>query len=201
MQYISHQFGKPNGVGGYISTWFMNRLNQRIYKAVLKKLDIAPNDHILDIGFGNGYLIEQLIKTGANSVAGIDISPDMVKQAVGRNQTAVNEGKVMLCEANVANLPFKDDTFNKIFTINTFYFWDNADKCFQEIKRTLTPGGYFINAVYTRQWLDKLPITKYDFRKIEIEDICRQTVDNGFEIESIIPVEPGKSYCLVALKK
>ena len=62
IQYVGKNFGNPNGVGGIISTKIMNIINQRQYYSVLENIELEPNNNILDIGFGNGYLIKKLFK-------------------------------------------------------------------------------------------------------------------------------------------
>ena len=83
-RYIANQFGNPKGIGGRISTYIMNRLNQKMYKTVLS--EIKDNKKVLDIGFGNGYLIKKLVPKTDATIYGIDISEDMVKLATKRNK-------------------------------------------------------------------------------------------------------------------
>ena len=75
IKYVSRNFGNPNGIGGKISVKLMNIINQKQYKTVLKNINLKSNDYILDIGFGNGYMINVLFKQKIPiTVYGIDIS-------------------------------------------------------------------------------------------------------------------------------
>jgi hypothetical protein len=47
---------------GKISTKTMNIINQEQYTSVLENLNLVSNDIIMDIGFGNGYLIKNYSK-------------------------------------------------------------------------------------------------------------------------------------------
>ena len=77
--YVGNNFRNPNGISGKITTKIMNIMNQRQYKAVLDNINLENNDILLDIGFGNGYLINKLLKKNNNiKIFGIDISKDMV---------------------------------------------------------------------------------------------------------------------------
>ncbi|WP_172208375.1 hypothetical protein [Pseudolactococcus hodotermopsidis] len=40
----------------------MNRINGKQYKTVMAILDLKKNETVLDIGFGNGYLLQKLAK-------------------------------------------------------------------------------------------------------------------------------------------
>ena len=77
-KYVAEQFGKPTGIGGTISTFIMNRMNQIQYKSVISNLNCSKKDRVLDIGFGNGYLINLLSKKNEGVFYGIEISDDML---------------------------------------------------------------------------------------------------------------------------
>ena len=77
------------------------------------------NIKILDIGYGNGYLIQQIYKNSKADITGIDISEDMRKAAVKRNYKGIYAGKISLKTGNCCNLQFKDSTFDIITSIIT----------------------------------------------------------------------------------
>lgn len=62
-KYIGSQFAKPKGFGGKLSTLFMNMLNKQQYASVVKCFNSLKSKNVLDIGFGNGYLLSRLSKT------------------------------------------------------------------------------------------------------------------------------------------
>jgi len=60
-------------------------------------LDIQRDDRILEVSFGPGVLIQALAaKATEGFVAGVDLSPIMLQQAVRRNAEAIREGRVQL---------------------------------------------------------------------------------------------------------
>ena len=67
-EYVGNNFKNPNGIGGKITTKIMNIMNQKQYKAVLDNINLKNNDVLLDIGFGNGYLINKLLKKNNNII-------------------------------------------------------------------------------------------------------------------------------------
>ncbi|MDR0828774.1 MAG: class I SAM-dependent methyltransferase [Prevotellaceae bacterium] len=200
LKYISQQFGNPSGFGGQISTFIMNCINRRQYRATLENLHISENDVVLDIGFGNGFLIRQLAKQKPKKIYGIEISEDMIVAAKKRNQNAVNQGKIELFKAGVEKLPFADESIDKIYTVNTVYFWENFDIGIAEIKRVLKPNGIFINTIYTQKHLSKLIITKYGFEKYDVEYLQKYTAESGLKIVQTIKIERNKSLCITAKK-
>ena len=82
-KYIARQFGNPTGLGGVLSTFIMNRQNGDLYKSISDNINIQAGETILDIGFGNGFMIEKLLKSNPKKICGIDISSDMISR-VGR---------------------------------------------------------------------------------------------------------------------
>ncbi|MDP4144075.1 MAG: class I SAM-dependent methyltransferase [Bacillota bacterium] len=197
-KYIADQFGMPTGFGGTISTFIMNRMNQIQYKSVMNNLNCSQGDKILDIGFGNGYLIKQLASKNPGDFYGIEISEDMLETASKRNRKLIEQGKVHLTKGNVMDIPSEDSYFNKIYTVNTVYFWDNLDKGLSEIKRVLTPDGVFINVIYSRQWLDNIKYTQYGFSKYTPKELEEATLSNGLKVVKIIETKKDVSYCIIS---
>ena len=199
-RYIARQFGNPTGFGGKVSTLIMNCLNRKLYEAIIENLNIRTTDTILDIGFGNGYLVRRLSNKNLQKMCGIDISPDMLKVTGKKVKKKIEQGKVELLLADVQDLPFENDCMDKVYTINTVYFWQDTERGFAEIKRVLKPGGIFLNVIYLKEWLDKLPMTQYGFSKYTAEQIEKMTVESGLKIEHIVEIQSKKSICVIARK-
>jgi len=196
-KYWARQFGKPTGFGGRIATFIMNRANGANYKAVVET--VPKSGEILDIGFGNGYLIKKLSANSDATIYGVDISADMVKNATKRNKKAVKEGKVVLTLGLVDNIPF-DAQFDFIYTVNTVYFWQDLKAGLSHIKEKLKDGGTFINVLFTKEFLAKHSYTQYGFTKYEPQELLAVTAEAGFSTE-IIEIEKAKSFFVKATKR
>jgi ubiquinone/menaquinone biosynthesis C-methylase UbiE len=195
INYVGKNFGNPNGIGGKISTLIMNILNQKQYEAVLKNIKLEPNNTVLDIGFGNGYLLNKLLKQNIKiNIYGIEISKDMFTRVMKK----YGKNSIKLYLENINKTSFVENTFDKICTVNTIYFWNELDKCFAEIKRILKPNGIFLNVIYTKEFMDKLIFTKYGFQKYAIENIIEITENNGMRIVETIEIQKNKSYCVIS---
>jgi ubiquinone/menaquinone biosynthesis C-methylase UbiE len=200
-KYISGQFGMPTGFGGRVSTFIMNCMNRKLYRAVINNLGICETDTVLEIGFGNGYLIRMLANRRLQKLYGIEISPDMLNIAARKNRKMIDREKIRLKLADVVDLPFGHSSFDRVYTVNTVYFWSDIGKGLSEIKRVLKPGGTFLNVIYLKEYLDRLPITRYGFTKFTVEQIIRATTESGLKTVSIVEIEPRKSICVVAKKE
>jgi len=199
---IGNNFGNPQGFTGIIMTKIMNIMNQKLYNTVLRHIKLESNDIVLDIGFGNGFLINKLFKKNIPiKIYGIEISNDMVNKVSRKNKQHIKNEELKLLLENIEKTSFENDTFDKIVTINTIYFWSNYEKCFSEIERIMKPNGIFLNLIYTKDFLDRIIYTKYEFNKYSIEEIKTLTVENGMKIIEVVEVEKNKSYCIITRKQ
>lgn len=146
--YLANQARKPSGwFGRIVAPRVFNKSNGEMEDFGLELMDPQKDEHILEIGFGNGRLISEIIpKLENGKVCGIDISDEMVELASERNSNWINNGKLDLHEASVADIPYPDNYFDKIFTCNTIYFWPHPKENIREIKRVLKPEGQFLCA-------------------------------------------------------
>lgn len=197
-KYISRQFSNPSGIGGTVSTLIMNTMNKTQYKSVFNNIDTCDSDNVLDIGFGNGYLIKNLANTKKGMFYGIDISSDMLQKALSKSNDLIKSKRLDLAVGNVMKMAYEDNFFSFVYTVNTVYFWDDIAKGFTEIKRVLKPGGIFINVIYSKEYLDKIKYTEFDFNKYTPHNLNEITKENGFEIIDLIEIKRNSSYCLIS---
>lgn len=182
----------------------MNIINRKMYKNIIKYTLLSGSSgsrlKILDIGYGNGYLIYELYKKSKADIAGIDISEDMKKAAIKKNYKGVITGRVLLKTGDCCNLGFKDNTFDIITSVNTIYFWKDTKKGMSEIYRVLKPGGIFYNAVYLKEFLQKFPYTYGIFNFFTKKDYIDIGKEAGFTKSGIKEIAVSKSY-LIRYKK
>jgi ubiquinone/menaquinone biosynthesis C-methylase UbiE len=133
-------FGRPQGALGRLGGIIMARMNEECGAWVVELLAIGPNESVLEVGFGPGVVIQRLSKL-AGHIAGIDPSPEMVRQARARNAKAIGSGRVDLQPGFAESLPFDDDTFDKAIAINSMHVWPDATAGLCEIRRVMRPGG------------------------------------------------------------
>ena len=199
-EYIGSQFGNPRGIIGKCCCLIMNIINQAMYRNVVSNIHLNEQAKVLDIGYGNGYLIEQLYKRYQASIFGIDISEDMKKSAEMRNQIGIDVGKIHLSIGDCCQLNYENDFFDVVTSINTIYFWNDPLKGLQEIFRTLKSSGVFYNVVYTKEWLQKLSYTQKGFKFFEPEDFIKSGKQVGFTEVHIQDIVKGKSFMVVYRK-
>lgn len=63
-EYIGSQFGNPRGIVGKICCIIMNVINNKMYIKTVSMISLPEKSRVLDIGYGNGYLLKLLDKSG-----------------------------------------------------------------------------------------------------------------------------------------
>ena len=139
---LMNMFGRPRGMIGRLGGVIMARMNADCGVWVAGLLEVAPNDAVLEIGFGPGVIIQCLSKLAlAGHVAGLDISLEMLEQARTRNAVAIKDGRVDLRRGSVESLPFADNIFDKALAINSMQVWPDAATGLRAVRRVMRPGG------------------------------------------------------------
>jgi len=192
---IAAQLRKPEGENGIKIAEIMNDGNKPMNMHTLATLDPQPSDSILEIGMGNGYFVKNIVNLDPSiRYTGCDYSELMVQKSTEINQEFVDLGSVKFVHANIQTLPFEGNSFNKIFTINTFYFWNDRTKVLEELKRVLKDNGTLIIAIRPKSNLEKFPVTKYNFAILSNDEIIQFLKDNGFNSIELTEIkEPIKS--------
>lgn len=182
---VAAQLRKPQGEWAERIAEFMSAGNGLLIQRTLDVVAPADGDSILEIGMGNGAFVKELINKATIKYCGCDYSEDMVALATKNNQDLVDNGKAAFVHADAANIPFADDSFDKIFSINTIYFWDDAPAIIAEIKRVLKNDGKLIIGMRPKGLMENYPMTKYDFALYTADDVDSLLQVNGFKTESI----------------
>lgn len=134
----------PRGAAGSVTGWvFAHRPSNRQRNAwAVSLLGVRPADRVLEIGFGPGIAIAELVRAGAGHVYGIDHSAVMLRQASRRNAAAIRAGRVTLVNASADQLPpALDGPFDAILAVNSLGFWPAPAERLAELHRRLAPGG------------------------------------------------------------
>lgn len=197
--FIAKQLAAPEGFGGKLVSFFMNRQNRPMYDNTIHLLKLTDSDNVLDIGCGNGYVMNLAARQNSGIFTGIDISEDMIKSAERRNHVFVKNGRMRYSCQNLNSMSFSDGTFNKAYTVNTVYFWDDLNAVMEEIGRVLKPSGIFINTMYSNDTLNKLTHTRIGYKRFSKQQLCDAGTNAGFSVE-IVPILNGDAYCYLYKK-
>lgn len=136
---------RPTGEAGQQMLARMNESHAALTAWGLSHFHWRGDETVLDIGYGGGANLHRMsahITTG--HLTGVDYSATSVQTSRQTNADDIAAGKMTVCEGSVEALPFTDQTFDKITTVESFYFWPNPPENLKEIHRVLKPGGTFL---------------------------------------------------------
>jgi ubiquinone/menaquinone biosynthesis C-methylase UbiE len=185
---IAANLAHPQGEMGHAVAERMNENNAGVTSLMYDHLNVGPKSRVLEIGFGNGKLLTQLLGMCAR-VDGIDISRDMIDAGKKLQADAIAEGKLTLSYGSSASIPYADDSFDAICTANTLYFWKDVPQDLQEIKRVLKPGGRLAIGIRSRSKMAAMPFTAHGFTLYEKEEVVALLEAAGFVNADYIQVD------------
>ena len=112
----------------------------------------------------------------------------------------MNTNKVILQQGKAEELPYNDDFFDTVYTVNTIYFWEDTAKVLDEVRRVLKDGGNFICTFYTKGYLDKLPYCDSGFDKFTPQQVRSMARERVFHDVKVKILSDCKAYCLIGTK-
>lgn len=170
LKILAQNLANPQGEKGIEIGEMMNATNISMTLESIKTLLIEDDEDILEIGHGNAGHLKMILDKAKNiRYTGIDISETMHNEARKLNKEFEIQADFVLYEGK--KLPFQDKTFDKIFTVNTVYFWEEPVAFLNEIYRVLRDSGTFVLTFGQRDFMEKLPFTQYNFTLYSNEEM------------------------------
>jgi SAM-dependent methyltransferase len=134
-----------------------------ITKPALESMEIRPDENILDVGCGAGWL-SRILARGApeGRVVGMDISDEMVRRA---RVAGSDLGNLLFVVGGVDEIPWEMNFFDKAISVESAYYWPDPAKGLREIFRVLREGGsawivinYYRDNPHCHQWGQTLAV-------------------------------------------
>jgi ubiquinone/menaquinone biosynthesis C-methylase UbiE len=135
---------------------------------------------VLEIGPGGGAHSCLFAKYGAQ-VTALDITPPRAA-STNKKLKLVGDGSGVAYQGDGENLPFKNDSFDIVYSNGVLHHSENTERCIAEVLRVLKPGGKAVLMLYARHsaiyWCNIVPRGLFSgemFRWPEPEWIGRAT--------------------------
>lgn len=183
-----------------LTSYSLQKTNEVVLNLV--KNNISGNSSILDLGAGEGYLADRVLKSiadipGENRLTVCDLFPENFKaHGIKCDKVDINQG-----------ISYPDAQFDIVYSVEVFEHVENQFELFKESCRILKPGGififttpnilninsrikYFLNGFYLL--FDIMPL-KWDdpqhagghINPTSLYYVCYQAIKNGFDIKAI----------------
>lgn len=123
-----------------------NEYMQRVFSAIPE--DFAGK--LLEVPVGTGVLTMPVYKDlGKAEITCLDYSPDMMRSA-RQKADLLGLSNVNFVQGDVGNLPFADETFDIVLSMNGFHAFPDKEAAYRETYRVLKKGGRFCGCFYCK---------------------------------------------------
>lgn len=148
---VASQFGREyfdgsrkTGYGGYV---YDPRFWSRVVPDFIAHFDISQSSSVLDVGCGKGFMLFdfQAALPGL-SIAGLDVSHYAIENALPEVSQSLQIG-------NALELPYPDNSFDFVFSINTIHNLNEWEcvKALSEIERVARRGSFVVVDAFQNQ--------------------------------------------------
>ena len=181
-KFVAQQLSRPSGlIGQFILGPVWNKRNAALNDVAFDHLALNPHDRVLEVGFGGGYLLGRMstVVTGG-CLSGVDVSPAMVAVCEKRFASLVQSGRLDLKCARAESLPYPDDHFTKVCTVNSIFYWQSVPQALAEFRRVLRDDGLLMMCFTCKASLEKRGFTRQGVATYEADDVRYMTEAAGF---------------------
>ncbi len=135
----------------------------RFYKSTEWDPELISKENILEVGSGAGRFTEVFLKTTKGILHSIDYSNAV--EANFKNNIVFRE-RLKLSQASIYEMPFSDNTFDRVFCFGVLQHTPSFDKSIESLVKKAKMGGEVVVDFYPiKGWYTKIH-AKYIFRPL-----------------------------------
>lgn len=146
----------------------MERHHISIAEQTVRMMNLKPGERVLDLGCGAGWatrILARLVADGPDGfgqVVGLDVSDEMISRARASSKEFEN---VMFVWGSAAKIPWEENYFDKVLSIESFYYYPDQDRALAELFRVMAPQAQMFILInlykdnpYSLRWVDELKV-------------------------------------------
>lgn len=130
-----------------------------LIEALLQWANVERSQAILDVGCGIGGSSLYLAEKFNARVTGVTLSPVQAERAIVRARDANLGETTKFLVADALDLPFADNSFDLVWTLESGEHMPDKVKFLQECYRVLQPGGLLLMATWCHRPTTTQPLT------------------------------------------
>lgn len=184
---IEQQLRCPSGELGVKFGHEMHASNLGMTLRTIARLDIQDGERVLELGHGNcGHLAEITAIAPHVRYVGLETSTLMKQQAIKLNKSLIANHDIAFQHYDGVQIPYPDNSFDKIFSVNTLYFWSPAQALRDEIARVLKPNGLALLTYAQKQFMKTLPFVGETFQLYDSSDVAQLVKHSPLQVIEFI---------------
>jgi ubiquinone/menaquinone biosynthesis C-methylase UbiE len=146
----------------------MEKHHLNITEQTLRRMELRPGERVLDLGCGAGWasrILARLVGDGPQGhgqVVGVDISDEMIRRARAASRDFDN---LMFVWGSAQQLPWEENFFDKVLSVESFYYYADQDRALHELFRVMAPRGKIFILInlykdnpYSLRWVEELKV-------------------------------------------
>lgn len=164
-------YTKPAGKLFNRAIWgFNEETTEQWINGALSGVPEGFSGKLLEVPIGTGVITMPMYRTLPEAdITCLDYSPDMMKNAQKRAE-AMEISNITFMQGDVGDLPFADESFDIVLSLNGFHAFPDKEAAYRETYRVLKPGGTFCGCFYiegglakTDRFVRKVFVPKHSF--------------------------------------
>jgi ubiquinone/menaquinone biosynthesis C-methylase UbiE len=178
----------------------MERHHISIAEQTIRLMDLKPGDRVLDLGCGAGWATRILARAvdggpaGSGQVVGLDVSDEMIRRARAASRDFDN---ILYVWGSAAEIPWEEDYFQKVLSIESFYYYPDQDAALGELFRVMAPSASLFILInlykdnpYSLRWVDELKVPVHVRSEQEYAELLRAHGFQNVETKRIPDLTP-----------
>lgn len=168
-----------------------------IASQTLARMDLQPGQRVLDLGCGAGWatrLLAQAVEGGPGMAVGQDISDEMIARA---RAASVEQENILFTVGAADEVPWREDYFDRILSIESFYYYPDQESVLRELYRVLAPGGRLFILInlykenpYSLRWVSELKVPVHARSEAEYAAMLKAAGFSGINLVRVPDLTP-----------
>ncbi len=173
----------------------MEKHHLDITEKTLRVMDLKPGERVLDLGCGAGWATRILARLvadgpeGRGQVVGLDIADEMIRRARAASRDFPN---IMYLWGSAQQIPWEENFFEKVLSVESFYYYADQDRVLHELFRVMAPHGRLFILInlykdnpYSLRWVEELKVAVHARSEAEYVDMLKAHAFENVEARRI----------------